>query len=78
VEKTAVLALLLAAVFAFLASAPKRLLIAAFQRRPVLIFAAPPLFTAIFSGAAALAGVFSAQLALLPLFYARTGGGVVR
>jgi len=69
VEKTAVLALLLAAVFAFLASAPKRLLIAAFQRRPVLIFAAPPLFTAIFSGAAALAGVFSAQLALLMFAY---------
>jgi uncharacterized protein len=68
-ERTAVLAALLAAVLALLGAAPKRFLREAFQRRPATIFAAPVLLTAIFSGAAALAGVFDVRLALLVLVY---------
>jgi membrane protease YdiL (CAAX protease family) len=68
-EQTAFLALLLAAVLAFLAPAPRRLLEIVLHRRPAWILAAPPLFTAVFIVAAALAGVPSLPLALLLLGY---------
>lgn len=68
-EQTAVLALLLAAVFAFLAPAPQQLLVTVLHRRPAWICAAPPLLTAVFSGAAALASACSLPLTLLVLAY---------
>ena len=68
-EQTAVLALLLLAVLAFLAPAPRRFLEHILHRRPAWILAAPPLFTAAFTIAAALAGVSSLPLALLLLAY---------
>jgi len=68
-EQTAVLALLLAAVFALLAPAPQRLLQNALHRRPAGICAAPVLFTAIFSIASAIAGAGSLRLTLLLLAY---------
>ena len=68
-EQTAVLALLLASVLALLASAPRRFLEIILHRRPAWILAAPPLLTAVFTIAAALAGVSSLPLALLLLAY---------
>jgi uncharacterized protein len=68
-EQTAILAVLLGSVLAFLAPAPRRLLETILHRRPAWIWAAPPLFTAVFSGAAALAGVWSLPLALLVFGY---------
>src|ERR1039458_684799 len=68
-EQTAVLALLLAAVVAFLAPAPRRFIEIILHRRPAWILAAPPLFTAVFTVAAALAGASSLPLALLILAY---------
>src|SRR5580658_75384 len=68
-EQTAILVLLLAAVLAFLAPAAQQLLETALHRRPAWIWAAPPLFTAVFSGATALAGACSLPLALLVLGY---------
>ena len=68
-EQTAVLAALLIAIFAFLASATQQLFQAAFHRRPALIFAAPLVFTAIFSGAAELVHVRSLSLTLMLLAY---------
>jgi membrane protease YdiL (CAAX protease family) len=65
----AVLALLLAAIFVFLAPAPKRLLATAFHRRPAWIFTVPVILTAIFSGAAVLADAFSPRLVLLLFAY---------
>ncbi len=61
--QTAVLVLLLAAILALLVRAPR------LHRRPAWIWAAPPLLTAVFSGAAALAGVRSLPLTLLLLAY---------
>ena len=68
-EQTAVLALLLAAVLAFLAPAQRRFLEIILHRRPAWILAAPPLFTAVFTIAAALAGASSLPLAVLILAY---------
>ena len=68
-EQTAILALLLAAVLAFLAPAPRRFLETVLHRRPAWILAAPPLLTAVFTLAAALAGLSSLPLALLILAY---------
>lgn len=68
-EQIAILALLLAAVLAFLAPGTQRFVQAALYRKPAWIWAAPLLFTAIFSGAAALAGAWSAQLGFLVLVY---------
>jgi hypothetical protein len=68
-EQTAILALLLAAVLAFLAPAPRRFLETVLHRRPAWILAAPPLLTAVFTLAAALAGVSGLPLALLILAY---------
>jgi membrane protease YdiL (CAAX protease family) len=68
-EQTAVLALLPAAVLAFLAPAPRRFLETSLHRRPAWILAAPPLLTSVFTIAAALAGVSSLPLALLILAY---------
>jgi membrane protease YdiL (CAAX protease family) len=67
--RTSVLAVLLAAVFTLLASGPRRLLGTALHRRPGLIWIAPLFFTAVFSAAAALAGVYSVPLDLLVLGY---------
>ena len=68
-EQTAILALLLAAVLAFLAPAPRRFLETVLHRWPAWILAAPPLLTAVFTLAAALAGVSGLPLALLILAY---------
>ncbi len=68
-DRIAVLALLLAAVLALLAHAPQRFLKDMLHRRPAWICAAPLLFCAVFSGAAALAGAWSLPLALLMLAY---------
>jgi membrane protease YdiL (CAAX protease family) len=67
--QTAILALLLAGVLAFLAAAPKRFLETFLRRRPAWIWAAPVFFTAIFSGSAGLAGAYSLPLAALVLVY---------
>jgi hypothetical protein len=64
-----VLALWLAAVFAFFAPALQQRLQSLMHRRAVWIWAAPPLLTAAFAGAALLAGAFSAPLTLLVLTY---------
>jgi len=68
-EQIAVLVVLLIAIFTFLASGTKRLLGTVLHRTPVLIFAAPPLFTALFSAAAVLARAWSLPLALMVLAY---------
>ncbi len=68
-EQTAFLALLLVAVLAFLAPAPRRFLEIILHRRRAWILAAPPLLTAVFAMAAAVAGVSSLPLALLILAY---------
>jgi membrane protease YdiL (CAAX protease family) len=68
-EQISVLALLLAAVFAFLARTPQQFLRNLLHRRPAWIFAAPPLLAAVFTIAAALSGVPSLPLALLVLAY---------
>ncbi len=67
--RTAVLAVLLASVFTLLASGPRRVLENTLHSRPKLILTAPLLFTAVFIGAAALAGVYSLPLDLLLLGY---------
>jgi membrane protease YdiL (CAAX protease family) len=68
-QQTAVLVLLLAAILSLLVDAPRRFLETVLHRRPAWIWAAPFLFTAVFSGAAALAGTWSLPLALLVLAY---------
>jgi membrane protease YdiL (CAAX protease family) len=65
-----VLVLLGSAVLAFLSDSLKGRLQGAFARRPALVFAAPLALTAVFMGAAALAG--AARLALLGLVLAWT------
>jgi len=67
--QTAVLALLLAAVLALLVPRPRHWLETVLHQRPASILLAPPLFTAVFSGAAALAGVASLRLAVLVFVY---------
>jgi hypothetical protein len=67
--QTLVLALLLAAVLAFLLPTVQNRVRGALQARPAAIWAVPFLLAAIFSGAAALAGAFSLSLALLALGY---------
>jgi membrane protease YdiL (CAAX protease family) len=67
--QTGVLALLLAAVFAYLAPSVQDGVRALFDRRPGAIWALPFLFTGIFSGAAALAGALSLPLAMAVLAY---------
>jgi membrane protease YdiL (CAAX protease family) len=64
-----VLALLLAAVLAFLLPTVQNRLRGVLHARPVAIWAAPFLLAALFSGVAALAGAFSFRLALLVLGY---------
>lgn len=68
-EQIAVLSALLIAIFSFLAPATSRILRSMLHPRPVWIFAAPLLFTAIFSGAAVLARAWSLPLALMLLVY---------
>ncbi len=68
-EQTAILAVLLGGVLAFLAPVPRQLLETILHRRPAWIWAAPPLFTAVFSAAAALAGVWRLPLTLLVFGY---------
>ena len=67
--QTTVLVLLLAAIFVLLADRPKKLLAAALDRSPSMIWAAPPLLTGVFAVAAALANVHSASLTLVVLAY---------
>ena|SRR6266567_2644568 len=64
------LALLLAAVFGLFVPAAQNGLRAALHRKPALVWALPILLTAIFSVAAAQAGVVSVKLTLLVLLYA--------
>ena len=68
-ERTAVLALLLAAILALLCGAAQRSLRDILHRRPGWIWAAPFLLTAIFAAAAALAGASSLPLDALVLLY---------
>jgi uncharacterized protein len=64
-----ILAVLLAAILALLAEAPKRFLRTLFETCPRWILAVPILLTAIFCGSAVLARAFSLGLALLVLAY---------
>ncbi len=75
--QTLVLALLLAAIFAFFAPRARTWLRSLFRGRPALIWAVPFLLAGIFSVAAALAGAFSVNLALLVLAYAAAPVGCV-
>src|SRR5436190_11975835 len=68
-ERTAVLALLLAAVLALLCGAAQHVLRDILHRRPGWIWAAPVLCTAIFAAAAALADASSLPLTALVLLY---------
>jgi membrane protease YdiL (CAAX protease family) len=68
-EQLAVIAALLIAILAFLAPATQRFFETALHRKPVWIFAAPLLFTAIFSAAAELARASSLPLTLMVLAY---------
>src|ERR1700761_5035525 len=68
--QTAVLAALLALVFAFFCSGVQRALQRALERRPPLVFAIPLLLTLVFAGASAVVGAFSLRLTLLVLLYA--------
>jgi membrane protease YdiL (CAAX protease family) len=65
----AVLVLLLAAIFAFLAASVRRLLETLLHGGLKRIWAAPLLLTAVFAGAAALVDVYSAPLTLMVLGY---------
>jgi membrane protease YdiL (CAAX protease family) len=67
--QSTILALWLAAVLAFFAPALVERLRSLLKRRPAWIWAAPPLLTTAFAGAALLAGAFSAPLMLLVLTY---------
>ena len=67
--QTLVLALLLAAVLAFFLPEVQGRVRGVLHAHPVIVWAVPFLLTAIFSGAAALAGAFSGPLALLLLGY---------
>ena len=67
--KTLILALLLAAVFGFFVPPVQTRLQGLLHRRPRAVWAFPLLLTAIFSGAAALAGSLSLPLALMVLVY---------
>ena len=67
--QTLVLALLLAAVLAFFLPEVQGRVRGVLHAHPVIVWAVPFLLTAIFSGAAALAGAFSFSLALLLLGY---------
>ena len=67
--QTTVLVLLLAAIFALLTARVRKLLETLLHRRPQWIWAAPLLLTAVFAGAAALMGVYSAALTLMVLGY---------
>jgi membrane protease YdiL (CAAX protease family) len=68
--QTIVLALLLAAVFVLFSPAVQKRLQALLRRSPALLWAVPFLLAAIFSGAAALAGVFRPALAAMVMIYA--------
>lgn len=74
-EQTAVLVLLLAAIFVLLSSAAKEFLATSLHRHPIWIWTAPVVFTAIFSGAAAFARAWSLPLILMVLTY--TAGPVL-
>jgi membrane protease YdiL (CAAX protease family) len=65
----AIFAVLLAAILALLAEAPKRFLRKLFETHPRWMLAVPVLLTGIFCGSGALAGAFSLRLALLVLAY---------
>jgi membrane protease YdiL (CAAX protease family) len=67
--QTLVLALLLAAVFSLFIPTAQNRLQGLLRGKPLLIWTFPFFLTAIFSGAAALAGAWSASLAMLVLAY---------
>ncbi len=67
--QTAVLGVLLAAIFSLLANRARRFLETILHRRAAWIWAAPLLLTGVFTGAAALVGVYSAPLTLMVLGY---------
>jgi membrane protease YdiL (CAAX protease family) len=66
---TLILGLLLAAVFGFFVPSVRTRLQGLLHRRPQAIWALPLVLTAVFSGAAALAGALSLSLALMVLVY---------
>jgi len=67
--QTLYLALLLAAIFALLAGPVQQGLRTALHRRPLLLFLAPPLLTALFLLASLAAGTWNAELILIVLAY---------
>jgi len=67
--QTAVLCVLLVAIFILLATPRRRFLETLLHRAPKWIWATPILLSAVFAGAAALAGVRSAPLTLMVLAY---------
>ncbi len=67
--RAAILVLLLAAAAAFFAPRLQRRVQSVLHRRPMLIWTAPLILTAFFSGATGLAGAFSVPLSLLVLGY---------
>lgn len=67
--QTAVLVVLLAAIFSLLANRPRSVLETVFDRRAAWIWAAPLLLTGVFTGAAVLVGVYSTALTLMVLGY---------
>jgi uncharacterized protein len=68
-EQYALLGILFALIVSLFARRPRQVLEEILHRKPVRILAAPILFTAVFQGAAALAGAASLSLALLMLGY---------
>src|ERR1022692_1176617 len=68
--QTLILALLLAAVFSLFVPSAQNRLQALLHGTAWLIWAFPFLLTAVFGGAAAMAGAFSVRLVLLVLVYA--------
>jgi len=67
--QTLVLALLLAAVFSYFSPAVQGRLQNALGRKPALVWGLPPVLTAVFAVAAAVAGAFSLPLAAMVLVY---------
>jgi len=67
--RAAILVLLLAAVVAFFARGVQERLRGALRRRPILLWAAPLLLTAVFCGASWCAAAFSVSLSFLVLAY---------
>jgi len=67
--QTGILLILVACVFAFFSGALQEGLRVRFRKRPALVWLAPVILTAVFSGASAVAGAFGLALTLAMLAY---------